>query len=209
MLRLHIVRHGQTDWNAIRKVQGQRNSELNDTGRQQAASVRQLLRDIEFKAVFASPLLRTRETAEILCQERSNPIQFVDDLKEMGLGVWETHMWEDIPNTWPDEHAQFKQQPELFSLSGAETVKQVSERGKAAVEHIRSQVPSGDVLVVSHGVLIKSIILNFASQPLSVIWDDPHLDNCCRSILQLEPSGGGYWETVADVAIDDVVWASS
>ncbi len=209
MLRLHIVRHGQTDWNAIRKVQGQQNSELNDTGRQQAASVRQLLRDIEFKAVFASPLLRTRETAEILCQERSNPIQFVDNLKEMGLGVWETHMWEDIPNTWPDEHAQFKQQPELFSLSGAETVKQVSERGKAAVEHIRSQVPSGDVLVVSHGVLIKSIILNFASQPLSVIWDDPHLDNCCRSILQLEHNGSGSWETVADVAIEDVEWAIS
>jgi len=206
-LRLHLVRHGQTEWNAIRRVQGQQNSILNDNGRQQAADTREQLVDIDFQAVFVSPLLRTRETAEILCRDRTNELQFVDDLKEMGLGEWETRMWEDIPEQWPEQHAQFKQSPEQFNFSGAETVQQVTDRGIAAVEHIRSQVPSGDVLVVSHGVLIKTIVLNYASQPLSVLWDEPYLDNCCRSILQFDASGIGSWLSVADVAVEDVIWA--
>ncbi len=207
MLRLHIVRHGQTHWNAIRKIQGQQNSELNDTGRQQAAAVRETISDIDFKAVFVSPLVRTRQTAEILCRDRPNKLQFVDDLKEMGLGEWETRMWEDIPGSWPEEHTTFKQQPEQFNLPGAETVQQVSDRGGAAVEFIQSQVPSGDVLVVSHGVLIKTIILKYELRPLSVIWEEPHLENCCRSILQIDSNDKASWLTVADVDIADVTWA--
>ncbi|MEE9335959.1 MAG: histidine phosphatase family protein [Granulosicoccaceae bacterium] len=207
MLRLHIVRHGQTEWNAIRRVQGQQDSQLNDKGRQQAAQVRDALSDIDFKAVFVSPLLRTRQTAEILCRDRSADLQFVDDLKEMGLGEWETLMWEDIHKTWPEQHAQFSLRPHLFNMPSAETAQQVMERGINAIDHIRAQAPEGDVLVVSHGVLIKTIILKYAQQPMSVLWDEPHLENCCRSILQFDSNTGADWLSVADVDIADVKWA--
>ena len=207
MLRLHIIRHGQTDWNAIRRVQGQQDSQLNETGRRQAAQVREALSDIDFKAVFVSPLLRTRQTAEILCQDRNTELQFVDDLVEMGLGEWETHMWDDVPKTWPDQHAQFRQSPHLFNMPSAETAQQVMDRGVNAIDHIRAQTPEGDVLVVSHGVLIKTMILKFAQQPLSVLWDKPHLDNCCRSVLQFDSDAGANWLSVADIDIADVTWA--
>ena len=208
MLRLHIVRHGQTEWNAIRRVQGQQDSQLNDKGRKQAVQVREALSDIDFKAVFVSPLLRTRQTAEILCQDRSNELLYLDELKEMGLGEWETLMWEDIPNTWQEQHAQYTRKPHLFNMPGAETAQQVMDRGVSAIDHIRDQVPDGDVLVVSHGVLIKTIILKFARQPLSVLWDEPHLNNCCRSILQFDADSCANWLEVADTDIADVTWAT-
>ncbi len=207
MLKLHIVRHGQTDWNAIRRVQGQRDSELNDIGRQQAADVRDQLQSMDFAAVFVSPLLRTRQTADILCAERNNELHYIDDLKEMGLGEWETHMWDDVREAWPEQHAIFRETPHLFTMPSAESVQQVSERGQRAVAHIRSQVTEGDVLVVSHGVLIKSIILHFAERPLSVIWDEPHLENCCRSVLQFDDQGVGSWLSIADVDIEQVNWS--
>jgi len=206
MLRLHIVRHGQTEWNAIRRVQGQRNSELNAIGREQAAKVRGELADIDFKAVYASPLVRTRQTAEILCRDRALSIQYIDDLKEMGLGEWETLMWDDVPGKWPEQHAQFTNHPHLFSMPGAESAQQVSDRGCRAIDAIRSQESSGDILVVSHGVLIKTLVLKYASRPLQFLWDEPKLNNCCRSVLQMEPNAAASWLTVADTPIEHVEW---
>ncbi len=207
MLRLHIVRHGQTSWNAIRRVQGQSDSELDDTGKQQAADLREELSDIDFAAVFVSPLLRTRQTADILCAHRNNDHHYLDDLKEMGLGQWETHMWDDVAQKWPEQHKMYTDAPDKFDMPGAETAHVLSQRGARAIEHIHSQVSSGDVLVVSHGVLIKTIILGVARQPLSVLWEEPHLHNCCRSVLQIDNNAQASWLSVADMPVEDVNWS--
>jgi len=206
MIRLHIVRHGQTEWNAIRRVQGQQNSELNATGREQAAKVREALRDIDFKAIYASPLVRTQQTAEIICRDRSQEIRYLDGLKEMGLGEWETLMWDEVPAQWPEHHAMYTQQPHLFEMPGAETAQQVMDRGAVAINTIHSQVPDGDVLVVSHGVLIKTLVLKYALKPLQMLWDEPKMNNCCRSVLQLDKNAVASWLSVADHPIEKIQW---
>jgi len=83
---LHLIRHGQTDWNAIRRVQGQTESELDDTGKAQASALGQQLADVAFTRVHVSSSVRTRQTAERLFDNRNLPTEFADDLREMRLG---------------------------------------------------------------------------------------------------------------------------
>jgi probable phosphoglycerate mutase len=116
-------------------------------------------------------------------------------------------MWDDVAQKWPEQHKIFIDTPEKFDMEGAETAQVLSARGAQAVKHIQSQVSTGDVLVVSHGVLIKTIILDVAKQPLSVLWEKPHLNNCCRSVLQINEDGVAAWLSVADVPVEDVGWA--
>jgi broad specificity phosphatase PhoE len=102
-ITLYVVRHGETDWNAARKLQGQTDIPLNDLGRGQAARNGQTLRAVlaahpglEF---WASPLGRTAETMEIVRRELGLPVKGYscdDRLKEIRHGIWEGRNWDDV-----------------------------------------------------------------------------------------------------------------
>jgi len=89
-MKVFFVRHGQTDWNVERKIQGQVDIELNDEGRKQAAQMRDELADMHFDAIFVSPLARARETAEIIAEpHESTPVVIADELAERNFGEYE------------------------------------------------------------------------------------------------------------------------
>ncbi len=87
---LYIMRHGKTDWNAMRKLQGRTDIPLNEEGRQMAEHARTEYADIHFDICYCSPLIRAKETAEIVLKGRNIPIIITDDrLKEMSFGSYE------------------------------------------------------------------------------------------------------------------------
>ncbi len=86
---LYIIRHGKTDWNALHKLQGRTDIPLNDEGRKMAEEAGKLYRDVHFDVCFCSPLIRARETAEILLRGRNVPILTDNRLAEMGFGSYE------------------------------------------------------------------------------------------------------------------------
>ena len=86
---LYIIRHGKTDWNALHKMQGRTDIPLNEEGRQMAEKAREEYRDVHFDICFSSPLVRAKETAEILLRGRNVPILTDDRLVEMGFGSYE------------------------------------------------------------------------------------------------------------------------
>ena len=83
---IYFVRHGQTDWNKAGRIQGHTNTELNNEGRKQAQIVKEKLNGIKFDKVFASPLKRAKETAQIISEQE---IVFDDRLKERCNGELE------------------------------------------------------------------------------------------------------------------------
>ena len=87
-MKVYIVRHGQTDWNVQHKAQGRSDIPLNETGRRQAEELRDKIKDIKFDAVYASPLKRARETAEI-ATDGEYKIVFDDRLMERSFGDFE------------------------------------------------------------------------------------------------------------------------
>lgn len=80
---LYIIRHGKTEWNAKRKLQGRTDIPLNDEGRLMAEKARDEYKDIHFDVCYCSPLIRAKETAEILMKGRNIPIITDDRLMEM------------------------------------------------------------------------------------------------------------------------------
>ena len=83
----YIIRHGKTDWNVRHKMQGRTDIPLNEEGRQMAEAAREEYRDVHFDICFCSPLIRARETAEILLRGRDVPIVTDNRLMEMSFGA--------------------------------------------------------------------------------------------------------------------------
>ena len=224
MLMLHLIRHGETNWNAERRVQGQSDSVLNSKGQAQAAELRPLIDSLNISAVYSSSNVRTMQTAEILAANLEHEITPVDGLREIRLGEWETQLWEELAEQYPQKVDQFRNHPADFSLEGAETFQQLAERGKAALESIimeelgahhsdphtddaiDNDVSEKQILVVSHGAILKATLSLYAGVSMSGMWDAPDLTNCSHSILRADADGHRYVERIGGFDPVDVGW---
>lgn len=189
---MFIIRHGETSWNAERRIQGQSESSLNDKGREQAASLRPWIESVGFDAVYTSSSLRTVQTAEILTENIDLPLRKRDDIREIHLGPWEQLLWSDIEQSASTEVSNFREYPHLFNLEGAETFGEIRERGMLALQEIAQQHDDmqAKLLVVSHGALISAVLSGLASVCLSRLWKNPPLPNCSVSEISIDRPKG-------------------
>lgn len=100
MKRLYFVRHGQTEWNAIMRMQGQWNSDLSELGREQADVNGQFLKSQNIEKLFVSPLDRTKQTAEIVNNHLRVPMTFDDRIMEWDTGDWSGYLYADLKIKW-------------------------------------------------------------------------------------------------------------
>lgn len=210
MMNLHLIRHGETDWNKERRVQGQSESNLNETGRAQASALQDTILALNPSAVHVSSAVRTRQTAELLTANIDVPHQFRDDLREIHLGPWETRLWDEVEAEAPLDVDNFRNQPHLFSLEGAESFQQLQDRGVSAIEAIiASEIANehaGQILVVSHGAILKALLLHYAGVDLSRQWSGAELYNCAQSVLRADKTGKREVVSIAGVAQKDIHW---
>lgn len=156
MTFLTLVRHGQTDWNLARRIQGSTDIPLNETGRADAMRAAESLADGSHHAIYASPLVRARETAEIIAQELglAEPV-LIPDVREREFGEGEGMLVSDFLAAYGDW---------LSEVPGAETLDGVAVRALGALDAIsiearqRSAPVAESVIVVSHGGVIRSLI---------------------------------------------------
>ncbi|UOQ89235.1 histidine phosphatase family protein [Agromyces endophyticus] len=152
-----LVRHGETDWNVERRIQGRTDIPLNETGRRQAAQVGAELAESTWDAVYASPLSRAAETAELISGALGVPVQgHVDALAERSYGVLEGL----------DHAGRTAVEAQAATIEGLETRSAVIERSSAALAEIAAAHPGGRVVVVSHGGVIHSLILHLSDWTL-------------------------------------------
>ena len=210
-MRLHLIRHGRTDWNASRRVQGQLESHLDEVGRDQARQLGTRLADVPFAALHVSGAERTRETAALVFEGRTLPTTYHDDLREMRLGRWEGLMWGDVERDEPDEVARYFAFDEAMDVAGAEGFAELQGRGLAAVRRIvAAERDAGrrdeDVAVVSHGAIIRAMLARWTDVDLPRFEAYPPLPNCAHSIVHVEDDAYRV-ETIADAPPDEGVWA--
>ncbi|MGQ7844827.1 histidine phosphatase family protein [Granulosicoccus sp. 3-233] len=211
-MRIHIVRHGQTSWNAIRRIQGQLESELDDIGRQQATDRGADFRDMPLSAVYSSSSVRTRQTTALILGEREDEVVYRDDLREVRLGIWQGHMWADIESAHPEMVELHRIASPLFEVEGAETSQVVQLRGVSAIESIiseHSHLPEeANLLVVSHGAIMKTILAHYANVDLNVLHELPTLSNCSHCILQVSGETRSV-EQIESRPFSETPWASA
>jgi probable phosphoglycerate mutase len=176
---LYIMRHGRTDWNDLRKLQGRTNIPLNEEGREQARAAAEEIRDLHLDICFVSPLQRAAETAEIVLAGRDIPIVKDDRLQEMCFGVFE-----GIENSFqiPDCPVnQLFQDPEEYKVpvEGGESLEELYARtGAFLKEQVYPLVEQGkDVLIVGHGAMNCSIICQVRNIPVKDFWS-AGIENC-------------------------------
>jgi broad specificity phosphatase PhoE len=145
-----LVRHGETDWNLERRVQGHTDRPLNDTGRSQAAALADALEGKRIDAIYSSDLLRAYETASIVAERTGAEVTVIPELRERDFGTWEGLTDEEIFERFP--HAR------TGSWGDAETREQMTERVHSAVEAIASAHPGGSVLVITHGGPVRVLL---------------------------------------------------
>ena len=176
---LYIIRHGKTDWNIRHKLQGRTDIPLNDEGRRMSEEARETYRDVHFDICFSSPLIRARETAEILLKGRNIPVLTDNRLAEMGFGSYE-----GIENSFliPDCPINVLfHSPERYTdpPGGAESLDGLFARTGAFLrERVFPLLNEGqDVLIVGHGAMNSSIISQIRQLPRAQFWS-AGIENC-------------------------------
>lgn len=149
MTLLYLVRHGETDWNRARRIQGSTDIPLNDLGRRQAAAAAELLSRRRFDAVVASPLSRALETGTII----SRALGLADPA--IVPGVIERHYGEAEGLTFDEIEARF---PDGADVPGRERRSVLLRRVEAALLEIAADHDGRSVVVATHGAVIRSIV---------------------------------------------------
>jgi len=148
VLRLYLARHGETEWNRDRRLQGSADIPLNDTGRRQAAALADRLSGVQLDAVYSSELRRSRDTAAIV--HGAAPIVALAGLNERRLGVFEGQISSA-------EYERRRQDPD-DTLDGGESLSQFFARIHATLESLLRRHRSGAILIVGHGGTNQMIV---------------------------------------------------
>ncbi|GCF06913.1 histidine phosphatase family protein [Dictyobacter arantiisoli] len=173
---LYITRHGQTEWNVERRIQGYTDSPLTATGKLQASWLGAALEDTEFTTIYASSSGRTQQTAEIIRGTRQLPIIASDDLREIGLGSWEGRLTEEIQLEDPEEYQAYRDTPHLYQARhGGETFDQIRQRVVTKIHEIVTHHEGQNILVVTHAVAIKALMNDLEERPLARFWEPPFI----------------------------------
>jgi glucosyl-3-phosphoglycerate phosphatase len=163
--KLLLVRHGETDWNAEGRLQGQTDRPLSDYGRRQARQLADDLEGADFRAIYSSDLVRARETAEIVGRRLEIPVELDPDLREKDWGTWEglTAVERDRVE-FVGESTEAHQERILRAL------RRIAER------HARD----GVVLVITHGGSMRRV------QTAAMGMAMPVVENCGRWLCEVE-----------------------
>jgi probable phosphoglycerate mutase len=149
MTSLYLVRHGETDWNAQRRIQGATDIPLNAVGRGQAQTTGRLLARRRWDGIFASPLQRAQETAEIIARElgMSGPAT-IDAIAERNYGEAEGLTWDEVERAFPNDSP----------VPGRESREDVADRALPALIALAAGHPGESLIVVSHGGVIRAVL---------------------------------------------------
>lgn len=182
---IHLVRHGETDWNAQNRLHGHSDSVLSDLGTRQALALSHSIRSLNIDAVYSSTSVRATQTAEIIMQSLSSECKICLSplLKEIDLGPLEGMYLEQAAESYPKEYQDFFSNPDQFLLCGAETFFELQSRAVSFVKGIVNSHINESVLLVTHCAFIKTLLAFFEPRHLSNLWQSPQLLNCSHSIL--------------------------
>lgn len=167
-MNIYFVRHGETEWNKEGRLQGWLNSELTEDGKKQAALLREQLQ-LSFDKIYSSPSKRAVDTAMILTNDEKSII-LDERLKEIHLGSWQGRLISEIEKEDAERYALYCQSPEQYIPDDGESIEQLKMRmGDFFRDCLQEQAEN--VLVVTHGVSIRALLLAIYDWPTSKIWD--------------------------------------
>lgn len=160
MTEILLIRHGETAWNAIKRLQGHLDIPLNEEGKRQAAALGRALREESLDAIISSDLQRARQTAQAIAAPRGMAVQIDRDLRERCYGAFEGMLYAEISQRYPEAYAawQAREIDARFppGVHVAETLAEFAERAVSTIMRIAREGKYRRVALVSHGGVLES-----------------------------------------------------
>jgi len=186
MTKIYIARHGETEWNRDGKLQGWKDAPLTEKGKKQAEALRERLEEVEFDAVYCSPLGRTLKTAEIALDGKDISVMKDERLKEINMGKWEGTKGEEIKKRFPELYFDFWERPHAYNPISGESFHDLKERVVSFIEEVLEKHGDENILIVSHGCASKVMMSYFEGRSLKDIWEQPKLEEACLNLVKIE-----------------------
>lgn len=189
---LVVVRHGETVWNAERRMQGQQNSPLSERGRAQARALGARFSTEPFDHLYSSDLERAYRTAEAIAERTGREIRIDVRLRERAFGIFEGLTAAEMAERHPAEYAKFRARDPDYALPGGECTREFFARSMACFSEIGTRHTGERVVIVAHGMLLDALYRAARGMDL-VAPRDVDLINASLNVFRFERAR---WEVV-------------
>lgn len=170
MTRLIIVRHGRTEWNREERFRGRADLELDEVGREQAKATAKRVEEWPVDAIYSSPLLRTRETAESLATLIGLNVNALPGIIDIDYGQFQGLSLEEAEAKYGEMYQQWWNSPHQVTFPGGESLKEVQDRAMAALYTLVEKHKKETIALVSHKVVCQVMVLSLLGLELSHFW---------------------------------------
>ena len=186
-MKMYIIRHGQTPWNARKCLQGRSDGDLNENGIYLAELTGKALRDVTFDMAFTSPLIRAKHTAQCILAGRKVPIIEDERLIEISFGIYEGCCYAEenrqVPQQWIENF--FHAPQDYVAAPGGESLDDVEKRTRNFMEDIcsRKELQDKTILVSTHGCALRGLLNSIRESNREDYWHGGVSKNCAVSIV--------------------------
>ncbi|WP_144506545.1 phosphoserine phosphatase 1 [Bacillus mycoides] len=172
---VYVTRHGETEWNVAKRMQGRKNSALTENGMLQAKQLGDRMKDLAIDAIYSSPSERTLHTAKLIKGERDIPIIADEHFYEINMGIWEGQTIDEIEMQYPEEVHLFWNEPHLFQSTSGENFTAVHKRVIEGIQFLLEKHKGENILIVSHAAAAKLLVGHFAGVEIEHVWGEPFM----------------------------------
>jgi broad specificity phosphatase PhoE len=188
LLHIYLTRHGETEWNIQHRLQGWKDSPLTSKGINDAMALRQKISDIRFQSIYSSPSTRALNTAKILSGDKKIPIIQYENLREINFGEWEGKTKSEINERFENEFSSLWESPNSYDHQphNGESISNVRKRVEDVLKSIIETNKHGNVLIVTHAVIVATMIAYFKNAPTEKLWDIPFVHGTSLSHIEID-----------------------
>lgn len=186
--RICFIRHGETDWNVARRIQGQTDIPLNDTGRSQALAMAFNAAHYDFRAVYSSDLGRALDTAKMIAARRGLEVCTTPLLRERHFGIFQGLTAAEGLQLNPAAHACYEARDLDYDFVSGESLLQFAARVKEAVAYLTQHHPEQTIAAVSHAGVLDILYRKVTGRPLESPRDFD-VPNCALNWFSFDENG--------------------
>ena len=188
-MKIYFIRHGETDWNILKRLQGATDIPLNENGEALARETAEGLKEIPFDMVFTSPLKRAYRTAEIVKGNREIPLIIEERIREICFGDYEGLVSKSEGYSIPDpEFKFFFTKTDCYKTPpNGEPIESLLERTNEFLEELKKREDLKDktILVSTHGAAVRALLSNIEHCDIAHFWGKGVHKNCGVSCVEL------------------------
>ena len=186
--RICFIRHGETDWNVEKRIQGQTDIPLNETGRAQALAMAFSAAHHNFDAIYSSDLMRARDTANMLAERRGLAVKILPQLRERHFGIFQGLTAAEGKVRHPGAHARYLARDPDYDFDNGESMHNLAKRVAAAVHEMTQHHAGQTIAAVTHGGVLDILYRKATGKPLHAPRDF-NIPNCALNWFRFDEHG--------------------